>query len=416
MKVYAVGGAVRDALLGQPAGDRDWVVVGATAQQMIDAGYTPVGRDFPVFLHPQTHEEYALARTERKTAAGYRGFVVHAAPDVTLEDDLRRRDLTINAIAQDEHGTLIDPFGGAQDLKQGMLRHVSQAFAEDPVRILRLARFAARWPGFSIAPATLKLCRAMVADGEADALVAERVWQELSRGLMEARPSRMLAVLRECGALARVLPEVNALWGVPQPPAHHPEIDTGLHLGLVLDQAAASQAPLPVRWACLVHDLGKGVTPPEQWPRHIAHEARSVALAQAVAERWRVPVECRELGEIAAREHGNIHRSESLDAAAVMRLLKRCDAWRRPERFEAALWACECDARGRSGLQDQPYPQRQRLSGALRAGLAVDAHAVVAQAQGRGASGMALGRAVDDARRIAIDTFLLDSSGSTLAP
>jgi tRNA nucleotidyltransferase (CCA-adding enzyme) len=412
MKVYAVGGAVRDALLGQPPGDRDWVVVGATAEQMIDAGYIPVGRDFPVFLHPHTREEYALARTERKTAAGYRGFVVHAEPNVTLEEDLARRDLTINAIAQDEHGGLIDPYGGVKDLRAGVLRHVSPAFAEDPVRILRLARFAARWPRFVVAAETLRLCRAMVAAGEADALVAERVWQELSRGLMEAQPSRTLTVLRECGALQRVLPEVDALYGVPQPEQHHPEIDTGVHLGLVLDQAAAMQTPLEVRWACLVHDLGKGSTPPELWPRHLAHEARSVKLAQAVADRWRVPTECRELGEIVAREHGNIHRSEELNAAAVWRLLQRCDAWRRPERFEAALVACECDARGRTGLQDRPYPHRARLSAALKAALAIDASAVVADAQARGLAGVALGEAVQAARRHAIDVCLQSLAAS----
>jgi tRNA nucleotidyltransferase (CCA-adding enzyme) len=404
---------VRDALLGQPAGDRDWVVVGASAQQMIDAGYIPVGRDFPVFLHPATREEYALARTERKTSAGYRGFVVHAEPTVTLEEDLARRDLTINAIAQDEHGALIDPHGGVQDLRNGALRHVSAAFAEDPVRILRLARFAARWPHFTVASETLQLCRAMVAAGEADALVAERVWQELSRGLMEARPSRMLTVLRDCGALARILPEVDALYGVPQPELHHPEVDTGVHLGLVLDQAAATQAPLAVRWACLVHDLGKGRTPPAQWPRHLGHEARSVKLAQAVADRWRVPTECRELGEIVAREHGNIHRSAEFNATAIGRLFQRCDAWRRPERFEAALWACECDARGRTGLQDRPYPQRARLAGALRAGLAIDATAVVADAQAKGLTGAALGEAVQAARLSAMESFLHDAGAAS---
>jgi tRNA nucleotidyltransferase (CCA-adding enzyme) len=414
MKVYAVGGSVRDALLGRPAGDRDWVVVGTTAQDMLDAGYTPVGRDFPVFLHPRTHEEYALARTERKTAPGYRGFVVHADPSVTLEEDLARRDLTVNAMAQDDEGRLLDPFGGERDLREGVLRHVSPAFAEDPVRILRLARFAARWPHFLVAAETLVLCRDMVAAGEVDALVAERVWQELSRGLMEGQPSRMLEVLRECGALARVLPEVHALYGVPQPAEHHPEVDTGVHLGLVLDQAAAQGAPLPVRWACLVHDLGKGTTPQAQWPRHIAHEARSVALARRLAERWRVPTDCKELGEIVAREHGNVHRSGDLDAAAVVRLLQRCDAWRRPERFEAALWACECDARGRTGWSDRPYPQRARLAGALQAGLAVDAAAVVAQAQSRGLSGPALADALAGARRQAIEGFL--SGGAAARP
>jgi tRNA nucleotidyltransferase (CCA-adding enzyme) len=402
MKVYQVGGAVRDRLLGAEPGDRDWVVVGATPQQLLDQGYTPVGRDFPVFLHPQTREEYALARTERKSAPGYRGFVVHADPSVTLEDDLRRRDLTVNAIAQDEAGALIDPFGGAADLRAGVLRHVSEAFAEDPVRILRLARFAARWPHFAVAPETMALAARMVEAGEADALVAERVWQELSRGLMEAQPSRMFAVLRECAALARLLPEVDRLWGVPQPAAHHPEVDTGVHLMLVLDMAARLAAPLPVRWACLVHDLGKGTTPKDEWPRHIAHEARSAKLAARVAERLRVPTDCRELGEIVAREHGNIHRSDGLDAAATLRLLERCDALRRPERFELALLACECDARGRTGLEDAPYPPRQRLGAALRAVLAVDVTAAAAQAAAQGAQGPALGEAVRRARLAAL--------------
>jgi tRNA nucleotidyltransferase (CCA-adding enzyme) len=402
VKNYQVGGAVRDRLLGVPHGDRDWVVVGATPEQLLAQGYTPVGKDFPVFLHPQTREEYALARTERKSAPGYRGFVVHADPTITLEDDLRRRDLTINAIAQDDDGTLIDPFHGVADLQAGVLRHVSEAFAEDPVRILRLARFAARWPHFTVADETLALCRAMVQAGEVDALVPERVWQELSRGLMEAEPSRMFAVLRDCGALARLLPEVNRLWGVPQPAAHHPEIDTGVHLMMVLDMSATLGAPLPVRYACLVHDLGKGTTPKDDWPRHIAHEKRSALLADALAERLRVPADCRELGEIVAREHSNIHMSESLDATATLRLLERCDALRRPERFLQALLACECDARGRAGRDDEPYPQRERLSAALRAVLAVDATAAAAQAVVKGAQGPAIGEAVRRARLAAL--------------
>ena len=406
MKVYQVGGAVRDRLLGATPGDRDWVVVGATVEQMLAQGYTPVGRDFPVFLHPATREEHALARTERKSAPGYRGFTVHADPSVTLEDDLRRRDLTVNAIAEDEHGTLVDPFGGVADLRDRVLRHVSDAFAEDPVRILRLARFAARWPDFRIADATRVLCRDMVAAGEVDALVPERVWQELSRGLMEGRPSRMLAVLRDCGALARLLPEVDALYGVPQPAEHHPEVDTGVHLELVLDMAARLQAPLPVRYAALVHDLGKGRTPRDEWPRHVAHEARSVKLAQAVSQRWRVPTDCRDLGEIVAREHGNIHRSAGFGAAAVMRLLERCDALRRPERFGQALLACECDARGRTGLDEQPYAPRARLGSALAAVLAVDAQAAAAQAAAAGAQGPALGTAVRDARLAALERHL----------
>lgn len=406
MKVYQVGGAVRDRLLGVPHGDRDWVVVGATPQQMVDQGFAPVGRDFPVFLHPVTREEFALARTERKSAPGYRGFTVHADPSVTLEDDLRRRDLTINAIAADEDGRLIDPFGGAEDLRAGVLRHVSDAFVEDPVRILRLARFAARWPQFRVAPDTQALCARMVAHGEVDALVPERVWQELSRGLMEREPSRMLAVLRVCGALARLLPEVDALYGVPQPAEHHPEVDSGVHLEMVLDMAARLDAPLPVRYACLVHDLGKGGTPRDQWPRHIAHEARGVKLAHAVAERWRVPTDCRDLGTMVAREHGNIHRSATLGAAALLRLFERCDALRRPQRFEQALWACECDARGRAGLQDSAYPPRQRLAAALAAVLAVDAAAAAAEATARGAAGPAVGDAVRDVRQAALARHL----------
>jgi tRNA nucleotidyltransferase (CCA-adding enzyme) len=402
MQVYRVGGAVRDRLLGLDVNDHDWVVVGATPAQMLAAGYTQVGQDFPVFLHPQTKDEYALARTERKSAPGYRGFEVQADPSVTLEEDLARRDLTINAIAQTDDGTLIDPYHGQRDLQAGVLRHVSDAFAEDPVRILRLARFAARWPHFVVAPETIALCAQMVAVGEADALVAERVWQELSRGLMEAQPSGLFAVLRECGALVRVLPEVDRLWGVPQPEAHHPEIDTGVHLMMVLDTAARLAAPLAVRWACLVHDLGKGSTRPEEWPRHIAHEARSARLADALAERLHVPGDCRELGDVVAREHGNIHRSESLDAAATLRLLERCDALRRPERFEQALLACECDARGRLGLENAPYAQRERLAAALRAVLAVDVTAAAAQAIESGAKGPAIGDAVRRARLAAL--------------
>jgi len=402
MKIYAVGGAVRDRLLGLPASDRDWVAVGATVEQMLAAGYTPVGRDFPVFLDPHSRDEVALARTERKSAPGYRGFTVHADPSVTLEDDLARRDLTVNAIAEAQDGSLIDPYNGQRDLANGVLRHVGEAFTEDPVRILRLARFAARWPRFQVAPETAALCRQMVAAGEADALVAERIWQELSRGLMEVQPSRLFAVLRDCGALARVLPEVNRLWGVPQPAAHHPEVDTGVHLTLVLDTAARLDAPLPVRWACLVHDLGKGSTPEREWPRHIAHEARSAKLADALAERLRVPGDCRELGDVVAREHGNIHRSESLDAAATLRLLERCDALRRPERFELALLACECDARGRLGLEDAPYPQRARLAVALKAVLAVDASAAANEALARGAESHAIGEAVRRARLSAL--------------
>ena len=398
LQAYVVGGAVRDRLLGLPVNDRDWVVVGATPQQMLDAGFRQVGRDFPVFLHPQTNEEYALARTERKSAPGYRGFVVHADPSVTLEQDLQRRDLTINAMALTADGTLIDPFGGAADLRAGALRHVSPAFAEDPVRILRVARFAARFAGFTVAPETLALMREMVAAGEVDALVSERVWQELARGLMEAKPSRFFELLRACGALRVLLPEMERLWGVPQPPQHHPEIDTGAHLMMVLDQSARLGTPLPVRWACLCHDLGKGTTPAELLPRHIGHEQRSAVLARALGERLKVPTDCRELADVAAREHGNVHASAGLDAAALLRLLERCDALRRPARFADLLLACECDARGRTGHEDRAYPQRTRLLRALALARGVDTAAVAAAQAALGRSGPAVGAAIREAR------------------
>ena len=398
MKTYVVGGAVRDGLLGEPVNDRDWVVTGASPQDMLDAGYLPVGKDFPVFLHPRTHEEYALARTERKTGPGYRGFEVYAAPDVTLEDDLVRRDLTINAIAQQEDGTLVDPYGGQRDLAAKVLRHVSAAFAEDPVRILRLARFAARWPGFTVAPETTALMRQMVAAGEVDALVAERVWQELSRGLMERAPARMFEVLRSVGALARLMPEVDALFGVPQPPQHHPEIDTGVHTLMVLARCAETAQPLPVRYACLVHDLGKGTTRAEDLPRHIGHEGRGEKLIRHVNERLRVPVDCGELALLTAREHTNVHASEKLDAAAVMRLFERSDAFRRPERFLQMLAACECDATGRLGLEDKPYPQRARLAAALKTAQDVDTRTVSSQAIERGMKGPAIADAIRRAR------------------
>jgi tRNA nucleotidyltransferase (CCA-adding enzyme) len=378
MKIYAVGGAVRDELLGLPVADRDYVVIGATPDEMVALGYKPVGKDFPVFLHPQTHEEYALARTERKTARGYHGFAFHTAPDVTLEQDLARRDLTINAIAKDESGALIDPFNGTADLKARVLRHVSPAFAEDPVRILRLARFAARF-GFSIADETLQLMRGMVANGEVDSLVAERVWQEFSRGLMEAKPSRMFEALRACGALARVLPEVDALFGVPQTAAHHPEVDTGVHVMMVVDYAASQNYALDVRFAALTHDLGKGATPREEWPRHIAHEERSVDLVAALCERLRVPTECRDLALVMARQHGRIHRAAELRPGTIVQLLQSADAFRKPERFARLLQACESDARGRLGLGDTPYPQAERMTAALKAAAAVDAGAIAKQ-------------------------------------
>jgi tRNA nucleotidyltransferase (CCA-adding enzyme) len=407
MKVYLVGGAVRDTLLGFNGSDRDWLVVGSTPEEMVSLGYQPVGKDFPVFLHPETREEYALARTERKTARGYKGFTVYAAPDVSLEEDLARRDLTINAIAQDPlTHEVIDPYGGQQDLAKKVLRHVTDAFREDPVRILRIARFAARFPEFSIAPETLELMQAMVAEGEVDALVSERVWQEIGRGLMAKQPSRMLQVLRACGALQRLLPEVDRLYGVPQRAEHHPEIDTGIHLEMVLDQSALCHATLDVRFACLCHDLGKGTTPANILPRHIGHEQRSVTLLQAICERWRVPVECKELAEVVAREHGHIHQSTEFGAEAVLRMFARCDAIRRPERFEQALIACECDARGRLGFAEKPYPQRARLLKLLKAALSIDSAAISAEAIKQGITGIAIGKRLDAAREEAISLAL----------
>ncbi|MDC6180339.1 multifunctional CCA addition/repair protein [Ralstonia solanacearum] len=382
LDVYAVGGAIRDTLLGLPVQDRDYVVVGATPAAMEARGFRTVGKDFPVFLHPRTQAEYALARTERKTAAGYKGFSVYYAPDVTLEDDLVRRDLTINAMAQRvaEDGALVgpvvDPYGGQADLAARAFRHVSEAFAEDPVRILRVARFAARFAEFHVAPETNALMQRMVEAGEVDALVPERVWQEFARGLMEARPSRMFAVLRDCGALARLLPELDRLWGVPQRADYHPEIDTGVHTMMVVDTAAAMDTPLPVRFAALVHDLGKGTTPADILPRHVGHEARSVPMIEDVCQRLRVPTDCRELAVVVAREHGNIHRSDGFDATALVRLLERCDALRKPERFRQALLACEADARGRLGFEHRDYPQPARLLRALQAAVSIDAGAV----------------------------------------
>jgi tRNA nucleotidyltransferase (CCA-adding enzyme) len=380
IRAYVVGGAVRDRLLGLPVRDRDHVVVGASPEDMIRLGFRPVGRDFPVFLHPETGEEYALARTERKTARGYRGFVVHAAPEVTLEEDLQRRDLTINAMAEDEDGSLIDPHGGQADLRAGLLRHVSAAFAEDPVRILRVARFAARFGDFRVAPETLALMRAMVDAGEVDALVPERVWQELARGLMEATPSRMFLSLRACGALARLLPELDRLFGVPQPEKHHPEVDTGVHVMAVLDEAARGGLSLAARWAALLHDLGKGATPPELWPSHHGHEARGVGLVRAVSERLKAPAECRDLAILVARDHGNAHRALELRPATLVELCERLDAFRRPQRFEEFLAACAADFRGRAGHAERPYAQADHLREALRAARAVDAGAIAASA------------------------------------
>lgn len=401
IQVYTVGGAVRDDLLGLPVQDRDYVVVGATPEEMVRLGFQPVGKDFPVFLHPVSHEEYALARTERKTARGYKGFQVYSSPDVGLEEDLRRRDLTVNAMALDAAGRLVDPYGGQADLEARVLRHVSPAFVEDPVRILRVARFAARFADFSIAPETVDLMRAMVDAGEVDALVPERVWQELARGLMEATPSRMFAALRECGALARLLPEVDRLFGVPQPPQHHPEIDTGIHTLMVVDRAAGQGYSLPVRLAALLHDLGKGTTPAEFWPKHHGHEARSVDLVKAVCERLRAPADCRDLAVLVARDHGNAHRSEELRPATVLELLERTDAFRRPERFEEFLLACEADYHGRGDHAGRPYPQADHLRRALGAAAGVDAGAVARSAPPGG-----IPDAIRAARLAAIKTAL----------
>ena len=417
-QVYLVGGALRDALLGLPVQDRDWVVVGSTPEAMVAQGYLPVGRDFPVFLHPRSKEEYALARTERKTARGYRGFAFRADPDVTLEQDLARRDLTINAIAARvdpaapadvidlTQTELIDPYGGRQDLQRKVFRHVTEAFHEDPVRILRVARLAARFADFTVAPETMQLMCEMVHSGEADHLVAERVWQELAKGLMQDAPTRMLAVLRECGALQRVLPEVHRLWGVPQRADYHPEVDTGVHLMLVLDQCARLQAPVAVRLACLFHDLGKATTPAHLLPRHHGHEERSARLLEGICERLRVPTDCRELADVTAREHGNIHRSGDLGAAALVRLLERCDAFRKPQRFAELLLACECDARGRLGLSEVHYAPRPRLLAALAAAQSVATNEVAQKAIASGLSGEKIGSAIHQARTRALQTWL----------
>ena len=432
MKVFVVGGAVRDALMGLPVNDRDWVVVGSTPEAMTALGYVPVGKDFPVFLHPTSREEYALARTERKTARGYKGFEVQAAPDVTLEEDLARRDLTINAMAlpdtlasvlKDENDStcekiepvqalplrvpewideVIDPWGGLADLRNKQLRHVTPAFAEDPVRILRVARFAARFTNFDVAPDTLALMHQMVQYGEVDHLVPERVWQELARGLMSAKPSRMFQVLRACGALKVLLPELDRLWGVPQRPEYHPEIDTGVHMMMVMDMSAQLNMPLSVRVACLMHDLGKGSTPTDELPRHIGHEGRSVKLLQKVCERLRVPTDCKELAEVVAREHGNIHRSAELGPEALMRLLERCDAIRQPERFARVLQACECDARGRLGFEEAAYPQAVRLQQAQRAALSVETAPIAQAASALGLKGPQIGTQIAQARVKAI--------------
>lgn len=378
MKTYLVGGSVRDEILGLPVTDHDYVVVGSSPDEMIQLGYRPVGKDFPVFLHPESQEQYALARTERKVSRGYKGFEVYASPEVTLQEDLARRDLTINSIAKDQDGNVIDPFDGVADLEAGVLRHISPAFTEDPVRVLRTARFAARF-GFRIAPETLALMSEMVHNGEVDALVPERMWQELARGLMERKPSRMFYALRECSALARIMPEVNTLFGVPQPAQYHPEIDTGVHVMMVIDHAASKNYSLPVRFAALTHDLGKGTTPPEEWPRHIGHEVRSVQLLRDLCERIRATNEARDLALLVARYHGDVHRAMELRPATIAGMLQAVDAYRKPERFEAFLQACACDFHGRPGYAEKPYLQAGRLLEAFIAAKSVDAGAIAAE-------------------------------------
>ncbi len=396
MEIYLVGGAVRDKQLGLTVQDRDYVVVGATPEEMTARGFRMVGADFPVFLHPETKEEYALARTERKSGRGYKGFTVYAGPDVTLEDDLARRDLTINAMAEHADGTLIDPFGGIEDLKRGILRHVSPAFVEDPLRVLRVARFAARF-GYAVAPETLALMQEIVEAGELEQLVAERVWTEIERALGERAPARFFEVLRECRALARVLPELDALFGVPQPPEHHPEIDTGVHTLMVLAQATRLSSEARVRFAALTHDLGKGATPPGEWPKHHGHEVRSVELVRALARRLRVPNEFRDLAVAVARYHGNGHRIAELRDATVLETLEALDAFRRPERLEGFVLACEADYRGRTGYEQRDYPQAGQWRAAFAAARAVDTATAIA-----GLTGPVAGEAIRRARIEAI--------------
>ena len=400
MKTYLVGGAVRDEILGYPFKEKDWVVVGATVDDMIGLGYQQVGKDFPVFLHPKTKEEHALARTERKTAAGYKGFEVHASPDVTLEEDLIRRDLTINAIAKDNDGEFIDPFNGIDDINNRILRHVSDAFAEDPVRILRIARFMARYAhlGFSIADETMSLMKNMVTAGEVDALVPERVWQEMEKALSERSPTSFIETLRTCGALKRIMPELDCLWGVPQPAEHHPEIDTGIHTMMVVEQACKLSADPQVRFAALVHDLGKGTTPKEEWPRHIAHEARGAEIVKIVCQRLRIPNEYRDLAERTARLHLHYHRALELKPATVVKTLEQLDAFRRPERFEKFLLASEADARGRPGYEEKHFPQGEYLRQALNVSTDID----IGKLRSLGFENMALANKIKEVRTNAV--------------
>ncbi len=405
MQIYLVGGAVRDQLLGLPVRERDWVVVGATPDELEALGYRRVGRDFPVYLHPDTNEEYALARTERKTGPGYRGFEVHADPSVTLEEDLQRRDLTINAIAQTADGEVLDPAGGQAHLKARLLHHISDAFREDPVRILRVARFASRFHelGFRVAPATLDLMRAMVQADEVAALVPERVWQETAAALAEPRPDVYLQVLRDCGALKAIFPEIDALFGVPQPPRWHPEIDTGVHVLLCLREAARRSFSTEVRFAVLVHDLGKATTPAAELPRHVGHEQRSVELVLELCQRLAVPNRFRDLAVAVARNHGLCHRALELRPVTILNLLEGLDAFRRGHRVPEFLDACEADARGRTGLEERTYPQRDLVFSAWQAALAVDTRAVAGPGgAGEGLRGEALGEAIRQARLTAV--------------
>lgn len=403
MQIYKVGGAVRDHLLGIPFSDTDWVVVGASADEMLAQGYRPVGADFPVFLHPKTGEEYALARTERKSGRGYGGFTFYASPDVTLEDDLIRRDLTINAMAEDNDGKVIDPYHGQEDLEARLLRHVSPAFAEDPLRVLRVARFAARYAplGFSVAPETLALMRELSESGELEALTAERSWKEISRALMESRPDVFIQVLRDCGALAVLMPEVDALFGVPQPPQHHPEVDTGEHVLAVLRECAQYDQPLSVRWACLVHDVGKGETRKEDWPKHHAHEHLGLPLIDALNARFKVPRDCQELARLVGEYHTHCHRALELRPTTVLELLQSFDVYRRPQRFEEFLAASEMDARGRHGLEDRDYPQAEYLRGAAQAARAVAVQPLLE----KGYKGAELGEALKRERLNALKAY-----------
>ena len=404
VRIYAVGGAVRDSLLGIKPRENDWVVVGATPELLRERGFMPVGKDFPVFLHPETREEYALARTERKSGHGYHGFVFHATPDVTLEQDLERRDLTINAIARDVHGDLIDPFDGASDIEARILRHVSPAFCEDPLRVLRVAKFAARFHhlGFRIADETFALMREMSAGGELDHLVPERVWQETRSALLSAEPQTYFSVLRSCGALAVLFPELDRLFGVPQPEKWHPEVDTGVHMLLVLEQVARLTESLPARFAALVHDLGKGTTPENVLPSHHGHEQRGVKLIAQLCERLRVPNDCRQLGELVSRFHTHVHRAGELKASTMLEVLESTRALQQPERFEDFLLACEADARGRTGLEDKPYPQADMFRQARTAAAAINA----ADVDTEGRSGAAIGDAIRRARTNAIKEAL----------